>query len=70
MVDAKSTGGTFAVADDVFGPPTRISIPSSPNLGLSSPNLAENGANGCLIAGQLLHIDSAVGTNTLGMTFI
>ena len=38
----------------VFGPATRISAPSSPNLGLSSPNLAENrDPQGCLIWEQL-----------------
>lgn len=60
----ESTGGRGAVyhlpgeaiptPDDVFGPPARISIPSSPNLGGSSPNLGENrDANGCLIADSL-----------------
>lgn len=60
----ESTGGRGAVyhlsgeaiptPDDVFGPPARISIPSSPNLGGSSPNLGENrDASGCLIADSL-----------------
>ncbi len=57
----ESTGGRGAVyhlsgeaiptPDDVFGPPARISTPSSPNLSGSSPNLGENRASdGCLIA--------------------
>ena len=60
----ESTGGRGAVyhlsgeaiptPDDVFGSPARISASSSPNLGGSSPNLAENrDANGCLIADSL-----------------
>lgn len=60
----ESTGGRGAVyhlsgdaiptPDDVFGPPTRISAPSSPNLKGSSPNLGEKrDANGCLISEQL-----------------
>jgi len=67
----ESTGGRGAVyhlsgeaiptPDDVFGPPARISIPrspnlggSSPNLGGSSPNLGENrDASGCLLADSL-----------------
>lgn len=60
----ESTGGRGAIyhlpgepiptPDDVFGPPTRISVPSSPNLAPSSPNL--NGvrdSDGCLISEQL-----------------
>ncbi len=60
----ESTGGRGAVyhlpgeaiptPDDVFGPPARISPPSSPNLGGSSPN--SGGArdrDGCLISEQL-----------------
>ena len=40
--------------DDVFGPATRISVPSSPNLAACSPNLAENrDPEGCLISEQL-----------------
>jgi len=47
-------GETIPTPDDVFGLPPRISIPSSPNLDLSSPNLAEKrDADGCLIADQL-----------------
>lgn len=60
----ESTGGRGAVyhlpgesiptPDDVFGPPARISAPSSPNLSGSSPNLGENrDADGCLITEQL-----------------
>ena len=60
----ESTGGRGAVyhlsgeaiptPDDVFGPPARISVPSSPNLGSSSPNLGEKrDGNGCLIADSL-----------------
>lgn len=60
----ESTGGRGAVyhlpgeaiptPDDVFGPPARISAPSSPNLSASSPNLPEKrDANGCLISSQL-----------------
>ncbi len=60
----ESTGGRGAVyhlpgeaiptPDDVFGPPARISAPSSPNLGASSPNLGENrDADGCLVSEQL-----------------
>lgn len=60
----ESTGGRGAVyhlsgeaiptPDDVFGPPARISVPSSPNLTGSSPNLDENrDGDGCLIADQL-----------------
>lgn len=60
----ESTGGRGAVyhlsgeaiptPDDVFGPPARISIPSSPNLTPSSPNLGENrDADGCLVSDQL-----------------
>jgi len=37
--------------DDIFGPPAQISVPSSPNLKGSSPNLSENrDDNGYLIA--------------------
>ncbi len=67
----ESTGGRGAVyhlpgepiptPDDVFGPATRISVPSSPNLVASSPNLAASSPNlaenrdpdGCLISEQL-----------------
>jgi ATP-dependent DNA helicase RecG len=67
----ESTGGRGAVyhlpgeaiptPDDVFGPPVRISLPSSPNLSGSSPNLTPSSSNlaesrdadGCLISGQL-----------------
>jgi ATP-dependent DNA helicase RecG len=60
----ESTGGRGAVyhlpgeliptPDDVFGPPARISMPSSPNLSGSSRNLGENrDADGCLITDQL-----------------
>lgn len=60
----ESTGGRGAVyhlsgeaiptPDDVFGPSARILVPSSPNLGSSSPNLREKrDANGCLIADSL-----------------
>ena len=60
----ESTGGRGAIyhlpgeaiptPDDVFGPPARISVPSSPNLSASSPNLDENrDADGCLISEQL-----------------
>jgi ATP-dependent DNA helicase RecG len=60
----ESTGGRGAVyhlageaiptPDDVFGAPSRISLPSSPNLGGSSPNLTGNrDAHGCLIADSL-----------------
>lgn len=59
-------GEAIATPDDVFGPPARISVPSSPNLGGSSPNLGENrDGDGCLVADQLprLNIDelSALG---------
>ena len=68
----ESTGGRGAVyhlsgeaiptPDDVFGPPARISIHSSPNLGGSSPNLGGSSPNltenrardGCLIADSFL----------------
>ena len=44
----------FPTPDDVFGPATRFSVPSSPNLAASSPNLAENrDPDGCLISEQL-----------------
>ena len=67
----ESTGGRGAVyhlpgepiptPDDVFGPATRFSVPSSPNLAASSPNLAASSPNlaetrdpdGCLISEQL-----------------
>jgi ATP-dependent DNA helicase RecG len=60
----ESTGGRGAVyhlpgesiptPDDVFGPPARISMPSSPNLSVSSRNLGENrDVDGCLITDQL-----------------
>lgn len=60
----ESTGGRGAVyhlageaiptPEDVFGPPARISAPSSPNLTASSPNLKEKrDADGCLISEQL-----------------
>lgn len=60
----ESTGGRGAIyhlpgealptPDDVFGPPARISLPSSPNLGGSSPNLAEKrDVDGCLLTEQL-----------------
>jgi hypothetical protein len=67
----ESTGGRGAVyhlpgepipaPDDVFGPATRFSVPSSPNLAASSPNLAASSRNlaenrapdGCLISEQL-----------------
>jgi ATP-dependent DNA helicase RecG len=60
----ESTGGRGAIyhlpgeaiptPDDVFGPVPRISVPSSPNLTGSSPNLTENrDADGCLVADQL-----------------
>jgi ATP-dependent DNA helicase RecG len=60
----ESTGGRGAVyhlpgeaiptPDDVFGPPARISVPSSPNLTPSSPNLGEHrDADGCLVSDQL-----------------
>lgn len=60
----ESTGGRGAVyhlpaeaiatPDDVFGPPARISVSSSRNLGGSSPNLTENrDADGCLVVDQL-----------------
>ena len=60
----ESTGGRGAVyhlpgeaiptPDDVFGPPARISVLSSPNLSWSSPNLGENrDADGFLISPQL-----------------
>lgn len=49
-----STAPGEPAADDIFGSPPRISIPSYPNLDLSSPNLAEKrDADGCLIADQL-----------------
>ena len=39
---------------DVFGPATRNSVPSSSNLPVSSPNLAENlDSEGCLILDQV-----------------
>lgn len=41
-------------SDDVFGRAIRISAPSSPNLGSSSPNVAEiRDPEGCLISEQL-----------------
>lgn len=47
-------GETIPTPDDVFGPATRISAFSSPNLEASSPNLGEGrDANGCLITDQL-----------------
>ena len=47
-------GEAIATPDDVFGPPARISVPSFPNLGGSSPNLGENRDGGrCLIADRL-----------------
>ena len=60
----ESTGGRGAIyhlpgeaiptPDDVFGAAPRISVLSSPNLGSSSPNLAENrDPDGCLISKQL-----------------
>ena len=60
----ESTGGRGAVyhlpgeaiptPDDVFGPSARISVPSSPNLSTSTPNLRENrDADGCLVSDQL-----------------
>jgi ATP-dependent DNA helicase RecG len=67
----ESTGGRGAIyhlpgepiptPDDVFGPATRFSVPSSPNLAASSPNLAASSRNlaesrdpdGCLISEQL-----------------
>ena len=67
----ESTGGRGAIyhlpgepiptPDDVFGPATRFSVPSSPNLAASSPNLAASSPNlaetrdpdGCLISEQL-----------------
>ena len=67
----ESTGGRGAVyhlpgepiptPDDVFGPASRFSVPSSPNLAASSPNLAASSPNlaetrdpdGCLISEQL-----------------
>jgi hypothetical protein len=67
----ESTGGRGAVyhlpgepiptPDDVFGPATRFSVPSSPNLAASSPSLAASSPNlaencnpdGCLISEQL-----------------
>jgi ATP-dependent DNA helicase RecG len=60
----QSTGGRGAVyhipgqgiptPDDVFGPTSRFSVPSSPNLEGSSPNLGENrDAEGCLLSDQL-----------------
>lgn len=36
--------------DDVFGPPARISVPSSPNLAASSPNLAGVWVNKLLLS--------------------
>lgn len=60
----ESTGGRGAVyhlageavptPEDVFGPPARISAPSSPNLRPSSPNLDKGrDAEGCLLSEQL-----------------
>ncbi|MEO6624286.1 MAG: ATP-binding protein, partial [Burkholderiaceae bacterium] len=67
----ESTGGRGAIyhlpgeaiptPDEVFGPPVRISVPSSPNLARSSPNLdasslnltEKRDADGCLVSGQL-----------------
>lgn len=60
----ESTGGRGAVyhmpgepiptPDDVFGPPARISAPTSPNLAVSSPNLkGQRDADGCLVSEQL-----------------
>lgn len=60
----ESTGGRGAVyhlpgeaiptPEDVFGPPPRISVPSSPNLATSSPNLkGQRDAEGCLLTTQL-----------------
>lgn len=60
----ESTGGRGAVyhlpgealpmPEDVFGPPPRISAPSSPNLASSSPNLTgKRDADGCLMTEQL-----------------
>ncbi len=67
----ESTGGRGAIyhlpgepiptPDDVFGPPARISVPSSPNLARSSPNLTPSSPNlseardenGCLLSDQL-----------------
>ena len=47
-------GEAIPSPDDVFGPPARISVPSSPNLKGSSPNLSENrDDNGYLIADSL-----------------
>ena len=47
-------GETIPTPDDVFGPPTRISVASSPKLSGSSPNLKENrDPDGCLLSEQL-----------------
>lgn len=49
-----ASGDATQTWDDVFGLPPRISIPSYPNLDLSSPNLDEKrDADDCLIVGQL-----------------
>ncbi|MEI6324623.1 MAG: hypothetical protein WCO91_04175 [Gemmataceae bacterium] len=48
------SGEAIPTPDDIFGPPARISVPSSPNLKGSSPNLSENrDDNGYLIADSL-----------------
>ncbi len=60
----ESTGGRGAIyhlpgeaiptPEDVFGPPTRIPVTSSPNLTASSQNLAEiRDSEGCLLSDQL-----------------
>lgn len=47
-------GEAVPTPEDVFGPPARISAPSSPNLKASSPNLKEKrDVEGCLISDQL-----------------
>ncbi len=47
-------GEPIPTPDDVFGPAIRFSMPSSLNLAVSSPNLAENrDPDGCLISEQL-----------------
>lgn len=47
-------GEAIPTPDDVFGPATRISLPSSPNMASSSPNLPEQrDLEGCLVSGQL-----------------
>lgn len=54
-------GETIPTPEDVFGPPSRISLPSSPNLAPSSPNLVATSPNlteardadGCLVSAQL-----------------